>query len=175
MLILEVTKKLETELKVNTHNVIPMEEDKFYSWHADIFMYNRRKCIILMNDKTRYSIVLYGLKKEQFKNLQQVITDAIVENFTEEGFEGEVIENYIQKLGYILYSKTNDQNILEQITDMEYITVQSYFKELLNEDKINQAELNKKVNRTILGKWKYKYGIQGLQEELSNKKIGINQ
>ena len=175
MLILEVTKKLENELQVNTHNVIPMEEDKFYSWHANIFMYNRRKCIILMNDKTRYSIILYGLKKDQFKNLQQVITDAIVENFTQEGFETEIIDNYVQKLGYILYSKTNDQNILGQMTDMEYITVQSYFKALLEENKINQVELNKKVNRTILGKWKYKYGIQGLQEELVNKKVGMNQ
>lgn len=175
MLILEVTKKLENELKVNTHNVIPMEEDKFYSWHANIFMFNRRKCIILMNDKTRYSIVLYGLKKEQFKNLQSVISDAIVENFTEEGFDAKLIEDYVQKLGYILYSKTNDQNIMEQINDMEYITVQSYFKSFLEEDKINQLELNKKVNRTILAKWKYKYGIQGLQEEMTDKKIGINQ
>lgn len=174
MLILEVTKKLEAELKVNTHNVIPMEEDKFYSWHASLFMYNRRKCIILMNDKTRYSFVLYGLKKEQFKNLQTVISDAIVENFTAEGFDSESINEYIQKLGYILYSKTNDNLILDQMNDMEYITVQSYFKQYLDEDALNQLELNKKLNRTILGKWKYVYGIEGLKEEFSTVQMGIN-
>jgi hypothetical protein len=174
MLILEVTKKLENELKVNTHNVIPMEEDKFYSWHADIFMYNRRKCIILMNDKTRYSMVLYGLKKEQFKNLQTVLTEAIIENFTVEGFDADDIDAYVQKLGYILYSKTNDRVCMDQMTDMEYITINSYFQQYLQEDNINQAELNKKINRTILGKWKYVYGIEGLKEEMGSMKVGIN-
>jgi len=171
MLILEVSKKLENELKINTHNVIPMEEDKFYSWHANLFMYNRRKCIIFMNDKTRYCFVLYGLKKEQFKNLQSIITDAISENFIIEGFDKEVVDNYVQKLGYVLYSKSNDRVTMGQMSDMEYITIQSYFKAHIQDDRINQVELNKKLNRTILGKWKYLYGIQGLEEELAGKKV----
>ncbi|WP_303969108.1 hypothetical protein [Sporosarcina ureae] len=38
------------------------EEDPFFSWHANVVLINRRKTIVLMNDKTRYIVALHGIK-----------------------------------------------------------------------------------------------------------------
>lgn len=166
MLILECTKKLADELKANLQNIIPIGSDALYSWHANLFIYNRRKCAILMNNRTRFCFILYGLKKEHFKDLDKVVLDAIAENFTAEGIEQAVTEKYIQESCNILYTKTSDRSTLGQMNDMVYMAVHVYFERYLMEDKLNQIEVNKTLNRVPMVKWKYCYGFEGMREEL---------
>jgi hypothetical protein len=166
MLILECTKKLADELKVSLQNIIPMGSDPFYSWHANLFTYNGRKCAILMNDKTRFCFILYGLKKEHFKDFGKVVLDAMVENCTAEGFEKDIIEKYIHNSGTILYTKTSDRSTLGQMNDMVFMATQVYLEDFLVEDKLNQIEVNKTLNRAPMVKWKYLRGFEGMKEEL---------
>ena len=37
--------------------------DSFYSWHANLLTIYRRKALLIVNDKTRYAILLLGIKK----------------------------------------------------------------------------------------------------------------
>ncbi|TCP28733.1 hypothetical protein EV207_11645 [Scopulibacillus darangshiensis] len=79
MLTIQCTKKLRDELKIQ-----PLKEvesnDPLYSWHADLFLVNRKKCVLVLNNKTRYNFVLYGLKKPDLKNLDEIIIKNIAEN-----------------------------------------------------------------------------------------------
>ena len=63
------TKKLLDTLKVVPEEMT--EEDALFSWHANLLMINRRKVVVLMNDFSRYTVVLYGLKAKEFKNFNE--------------------------------------------------------------------------------------------------------
>lgn len=166
MLILQCTKKLKDELKVSLQNIIPIGSDGLYSWHANLFIYNRRKCAIIMNDKTRFCFILYGLKKEHVKDFDRVVKAAIAENLAAEGIEQAIIDKYFQESGSILYTKTSDRSTLGQMNDMVFMATQVYLEDFLSEDKLNQIEVNKTLNRAPMVKWKYCRGFEGMKEEL---------
>lgn len=170
MLILECTKKLADELKVSLQNIIPIGADALYSWHANLFTYNRKKCAIFMNNDTRFCFILYGLKKEHFKDFGRIVKEAVTENFSAEGFEQDVIDKYIQVGGEILYTKTSDRSTLGQMNDMVFMSTQVYLEDYLVEEKLNQIEVNKTLNRAPMVKWKYCRGFEGMNEELSKIK-----
>jgi hypothetical protein len=56
------TKKFLSELKRNPAKEEP-EKDSFWSWHANIFNIERRKCVLVTNDLTLFSLFIPGLKK----------------------------------------------------------------------------------------------------------------
>lgn len=161
MLILECTKKLADEIKVNLDN-ISLNADPLYEWHANLFTFRRRKCCILMNNETRYCIILYGLKKEHFLDFGRVIITAIEKNFLAEGTDPKIVNQYVESIDKVIYSKTYDRSILGQMNDMVFMATNSYLKD----EDFYQIQLNKKLNQVPLPKSKYLYGIRGLIDQL---------
>nr|WP_029503850.1 hypothetical protein [Lachnoclostridium phytofermentans] len=88
-MLIECTKKLSEVMKINLTSYDESKADPFYEWHANVFMLFRRKGVLLMNNKTRYCIVLYGLKMEHFKKFDDIVLDAIEETFLIEGLAKE--------------------------------------------------------------------------------------
>lgn len=161
MLILECTKKLADELRVNP-DIVSSNADPFYEWHANQFTYRRRKCVILMNNETRYCVILYGLKKEQFLDFERIVIMALKKNFFAEGIDAKFVNKYIENIDKVIYTKTYDRSILGQMNDMVFLATNAYFKD----EDFNQIELNKKLNQVPLPKSKYLYGIRGLEDQL---------
>lgn len=75
-MIIECTKKLADAMKIKLDPYDPTNTDSFYEWHANLFMFNRRKGVLIMNNKTRYCIVVYGIKIEHFKKFDAIVLDA---------------------------------------------------------------------------------------------------
>lgn len=161
MLILECTKKLADQLKVNLDSELPPDVDPFYAWHANLFMHKRYKCAVLMNNETRYCIVLLGMKKEQLKHFGRTVILAVAENFLAEGFTQDIVERYLINTDDIIYSKTHDRRILGQMNDMIFMS-----KFHLQDEEISQIDLGKILNKTPFMKFKYFNGIEGLRERL---------
>jgi len=86
-------KKLLSELEIKP--ILSIEEEPLFFWHVNVLILNCKKTVVLVNDKNRYVIVLYGLKKKDFKKIDELILQAIVETFREEGIKEEVIEKYL--------------------------------------------------------------------------------
>ncbi len=110
MMLIRCTKKLLDKLNIKTGENI--EGDPLFSWHANLITMSRRKAVVLVNDRNRYVIVLYGLKAKDFKELDDHIRQAIRETFQEEGIKNEIIEKYINHSKEIYYTKTKDTNSL---------------------------------------------------------------
>ena len=65
-MLIKCTQKLLDELKLR-----PAGGDatpSFFCWHAHCITLNRHKVVLVMNDATRMSLVLYGLKASDFSN-----------------------------------------------------------------------------------------------------------
>lgn len=64
---IQCTKKLLDELKIKAEP--RTEENSLSSWHGNLLKLGRKKVLVLMNDVSRYAVVLFGLKAKDLKNI----------------------------------------------------------------------------------------------------------
>ena len=163
---IQCTKKLSDAMKIKTNDITPIQREPFYEWHANLFMFNRRKGVILMNNQTRYCIVLYGLKAEHFKKFESIVLDAIQETFLAEGFSENQVDTYMANCGEVIYTKTHDRSILGQINDF-LIHISWQIAEYIPSDHLNLVELNKWAGKLISVTLGPVYPIDLLKKEMS--------
>ena len=53
--------------------------NRFIAWHAHLIKIGRKKAVILVNNETKYSVLIYGPVKKDFSNIKNLIHDAIAE------------------------------------------------------------------------------------------------
>lgn len=165
MITIECTKALAKELKISINDPEIQTLDPAVVWHGHLFILNRRKCILLMNNENRYSVFLYGLKKDHFMNFSVLIRNAIMDNFIAEGFEQATITKYLGMFQEVVYTKTHDRKILGQINDMIYMT-HEIFEDYYPTETMNIIDLNKQLNRVPMVKMAYLRGVDGMREVL---------
>lgn len=165
-MIIECTKKLADAMKINVSPYDATNADSFYEWHANLFIFDRRKGVLLMNNKTRYCIVLYGVKMEHFKRFDKVVLDAIRETFLAEGFSESIVSKYIDNCGSIGFTKTHDRRVLGQMKDFD-ISISWEIEEHLPSENINLVELNKWIGSTqMCGSLDYAHPTDLLREAM---------
>jgi len=69
------TKKLLESISVTPEEHFNI--DPLFSWHADVFTIDRRKTVVLVNDKNRYAVILYDLRAKDSKNFGSIFVEAI--------------------------------------------------------------------------------------------------
>lgn len=137
-----------------------------YEWHANLFIFNRRKGVIMMNNQTRYSVVMYGLKAEQFKKFDQVALAAIERTFLTEGFSEKAVAQYIKNCQEVVFTKTHDRSVISQMNDM--LLIASYWTEdYLSATELCVTDLSKRLGESPLGSLKYAYPINLLRQAMS--------
>lgn len=132
-------KKLLDELKLRPGEMV--DENTLFSWHANLITINRRKAVILVNDRTRYCVLLFGLKTSNFKNIGDIITNAIAGTFLAEGISAEIVNNYIETAGTITFTKTYDRSVVAIMNQFAQVA-EDYQNEELDMDNINQIDFN---------------------------------
>ena len=165
-MIVSCTKKLADALKIKVFEVVPLRRNPLFEWHANLFVFNRRKGVIVMNNLTRYCVVLYGLKAEHFKKFDELVLSAIEQTFRAEGFSDEVISDYMRTSSQVVYAKSSDRSVLGQLVDVQY-HMEWRIDEREPTDSIFLVDISKELNRIPLSKqMNYDYAIDLLQAEL---------
>ncbi|MGD6802167.1 plasmid pRiA4b ORF-3 family protein [Rossellomorea vietnamensis] len=152
-MLIQCTKKLLDELKVTAQE--QFNENPLFSWHANIIKLGRKKTIVLVNDQTRYAIVLYGVKAKDLKNLSGLFLRSIREIFKAEGVKPEIIEQFIQKSGEASFTKTKDRSLVARMNraceDFYFMT------DLIDEESIAQVGVSMKISSLLAGAGKGTY------------------
>jgi len=152
-MLIQCTKKLLDELKAKPqpHG----EEEPLFSWHANLITLNRRKTIVMVNDKNRYVIVLHGLKAKDFTKLDTLMLQAIRETFQDECVKEDIIEQYIHHARTITFTKTKDRTLVAR---MNKACEEVYFyEELLSNDSLIQSTVGRRISRFLVGQGKNQY------------------
>ncbi|MBO1005898.1 plasmid pRiA4b ORF-3 family protein [Pseudogracilibacillus auburnensis] len=146
-MLIHCTKKLLDELKIKPE---PQEEqDDFFSWHANLITMNRRKTVLVMNNKNRYVVVLHGLNARDFERLDQLIIQAIRESFLHEGIKEEIIEQYVQSAGELIFTKTKDRTSIARLNrSCEEVFI---FADLLDASSVINTDVSLKASRLLVG------------------------
>lgn len=115
-MIIQCTHALLKELDIRpkdieAHDTFEKEPDNLMFWHANVIRMNRKKAVILMNNVTRYPILLYGMKKNDFKKFNELVLQAIEEAFTLEGVRKELIKLYLERGKKFSFTKTANRKM----------------------------------------------------------------
>jgi hypothetical protein len=129
-MLIQCTKALLDKIGINGSELASPEgreqfPNSFIAWHANFVSINRRKAIILMNNETRYSVVIYRPSNKDFSKIKELIFEAITEVLRMEGVRKEVIEAYMAKAGEISFSKTANRSMVAKmnnaVRDIEFM------------------------------------------------------
>ncbi|PYE50045.1 hypothetical protein HUB98_28670 [Paenibacillus barcinonensis] len=140
-------------------------EDELYKWHANVFRMAKKNNLIIMNNKTRYCFILFGIRKEHYKNFKEIFLNALIENLKADGISEPLINNYTSNANSMKFIKTYDRSVLGSMTDMVKMT-EFMIEDYLPIQEMNIIELNKINNGTPLVKLK-KFPNQFMREALS--------
>lgn len=164
-MLIQCTKKLLNELKIK--EVAHIDEEPLFSWHANLIIINRRKTVVLVNDKNRYVVVLHGLKAKDFKKIDELIVDAIRQTLRAECIKDEVIDEFIQHSNHVFYAKTKNKSLVARMNkgcDEAHFNARD-----LNNNLIIQSEVGIRSSSSLVGDGKnsYIYSNQTMYDDLA--------
>lgn len=72
----------------------PVEPQPLYCWTADLITMDCKQLIVITNQYTRYTMVLYGVDKAQLARLPALFIDGLTNQMRLDGFRSQCIEQY---------------------------------------------------------------------------------
>jgi len=111
MLVLRGIQKLLKELHLEKAHLSDPGDGLLGSWFASLFRIERRKCVLITNDRTLYSVLLFGPKKPDFVTLDVKFRDGLVANLKREGFAAEKIASLAMALNPVVWAATNGRSV----------------------------------------------------------------
>lgn len=60
-------------------NESPAKINPLGKWNATVFFVSRKKCLLITNSITRYSVFIPGIRKSDFKNISEIFSKALIE------------------------------------------------------------------------------------------------
>lgn len=100
-------------------NPSPDVENKLGNWNGHLFIYERKKNLIFMNDKTAYTFVLINVKKADLKDFNKVFKESLINQLYNDLKISELQEIEVRKwVSDIQLAKTNNnKKIVGTIND----------------------------------------------------------
>ena len=84
-MIIHCTRKLAAKLPDVSAEALA-ETNALGSWHANLYLIDRRNCLMFCHDQTRFVLFVPGLKKQDFGNLDFCLKKFVSEYFVEAEF-----------------------------------------------------------------------------------------
>ncbi|CAH1214367.1 hypothetical protein PAECIP111893_03788 [Paenibacillus plantiphilus] len=166
MIIVQCTKKLAGELNAPFLSEKPQQANPLYCWHAHIFTYNRRKCVLVMNNSTRYNFMMYGLVKSDFTHFGELLVKHISENMLADEIDQALVNRYLDNVGESSYAPTSDRSIVSQINEMVSVAQQIMEMNMAKTGDLGINKVNRFMNKYIFMKLPKLYSAETMRDEL---------
>jgi len=107
-----LTKKLATAMGVEPVSAEPA--DPLFAWTAGwTNTFDRRKedMVVMVNHATRFTVSIFGVKRNQFKNIAAKMDTAIRRTLLAMNINPEVVDEYMRQAGEIAFASNHDRKI----------------------------------------------------------------
>lgn len=108
-----LTKKLTVAMGVKP-SAINEISDPIFSWTANwTNTFDRRKedMVVMVNNATRFTVTIFGVKRNQFKDIATKMTAAIRNTLLAMNLNTEVIDEYLRLAGEIEFTSNHDRKL----------------------------------------------------------------
>lgn len=120
-MLIGITQKIRNKFKYIKLNESTDRPDEIFCWHASHFIYDRLTGLHIMNNKTRYSVVLFNIKKKEVESLKEVFKKQLKTNLLSDGVDELTTSRYLKDLGEVSFVKTNNRSINGQLNNGFYL------------------------------------------------------
>lgn len=141
MIVIRLTQKLLKDMKID-----PLEVDivaPLFSWHCNILILNRKKHILFINDFSRLSVIIDGVRSSQPKVLKEKFLSVLNTYLVQEGIDRRIIDSYIRDGQEMVISKTNNRSVLGTMKEISFHSTDTHL------EFSNNIELISWLNRLI--------------------------
>ena len=148
MITLHATKKLMTKLPVDANGLLPLQANTEYladrhdatqsplgSWHANLLTLQRRTCVLLIHDQTRFPLFIPALKKADLVNLNWWFSDALMNTLLKCGANDQLMDQAAAMLHRLQVDTVCDRSVQGTMNQ-----VAGDIGHLLHYDAVNVAE-----------------------------------
>ena len=141
-MIIHCTKKMAAKLS-DVHSEPQTETSPLGSWHANLYTFDRRQCILFTHDETRYSLFFPGAIKPVFDNVDEVFKTLFLDSLSYLG----IPDNQLSKVKLSM-----GRTILDVNTDRSVLSTMSNHKQAVNA-KVIREENVMDLDITSLNHW----------------------
>ncbi|MCK5879643.1 MAG: hypothetical protein KAH24_07680 [Holophagae bacterium] len=164
------TKKLLKELRTEGDTVTRNDEG-LGGWHANLFLVQRRKCVLFIHDSSLYSLILVGLKRPEFEKLQLLFGEILFKTMRVDGFSQKSIERMLTEYEHIQFAPTISRSVLGSMNDrVGHIRAQ-----MRQYDSLESADIGRirqSVNDAPMGALKFALPVEELARVLGEGPSG---
>ena len=117
-MILRLSQKLCTKIKVGSLKTMPLDDDPFADWSAHLFVVDRTQYIIVSNTKSLYSTLLFG---KGITNDSHFIKRALgsIREFMEHDGQAFVYRRFIAPaIGTVSFAKALNRSVTGSVNDL---------------------------------------------------------
>ena len=86
------------------------------SWHANLYAIDRRQCLLLCHDATRFCLFVPGLRAEHLKELERWHRELFLASLATAGVEGAVLKKVELVFGAPRFDTATDRSVLGSMT-----------------------------------------------------------
>ncbi|WLD93314.1 hypothetical protein [Alkalihalobacillus sp. AL-G] len=147
MFLIGATQKVQNELKRDIVLYEDYAENELNQWHVNLFKKGRYKCLIFIHDASLYTVVIPKVRKEHFKNIEQVFLQKLHENLISDRFSEDHINQIISMGDEIVFTKTRSRSVIGCIVDQMKM-IEYGFESVKEFSPDETAEINQFINRT---------------------------
>jgi hypothetical protein len=110
-MIIHCTQKLAAKLP--DVSATPLAETSLIgSWHAHLYTYSRRQCVLFCHDKTRYCLFVAGLVKADFAELGRLHRELFLATLIAKSVEESAIKRVALAMGSARFDRSTDRSVL---------------------------------------------------------------
>ena len=132
-------------------------DNDMYAWHAHLVKRSRRNLLVLMHDLSRFTLVFYGVKKSDLKELYQMVSIAMANSMFESRFTPKEIHAYMDRQPENLtFSPTKNRTLVARLNKAVEMTDHILSTEGYYEDNIEQLHASIFCNQLLVCEDNYK-------------------
>lgn len=132
-------------------------DNDMYAWHAHLVKRSRKNLFVLMHDLSRFTLVFYGVKKSDFKELDQLISVAMANSMIDVGFTPEEINAYLDNQSEAMtFGKTKSRTLVARLNKAVEMTDHVLSTDGYYDDNIEQRHASLFNNQLLVCEDNYK-------------------
>lgn len=139
-MIVHCTKKLAAKLP-NSEPSSHSETGPLGSWHANLYTFDRRQCVLFTHDETRYSLFLTGVVKPMFENFDELFKGMFLGSLFMLGVPDNQLKRAELALGKMTFDSNTDRSVLGSMNNLKHM-IHGRIVEVDNVMDLNLLELN---------------------------------
>jgi hypothetical protein len=118
MVVFRGTQKLLKELRIRKSDLADPGDGLLGSWYANLFTVERRKCVLFTNDRTLFSVLLFGLRKPDFESIGDRFRAGLIANLQAAGIPPEIVASMAMACRPVGWGATKSRSVLGSMNDM---------------------------------------------------------